>query len=39
MFLTSEFYLGNDGPTYKEGNEQARGYRKDDPIGYKAQPI
>ena len=33
-----ESYLGDDRPTYKEGDEQSRGYMKDDPVGYWAQP-
>ena len=32
-----EPYLGDDKLTYKEVNEQARGCRKDDPVGYQAQ--
>ena len=33
LFL-GESYLGDDRPTYKEGDEQARGCRKDDLVGY-----
>ena len=29
-----ESYLGDDGPTYKEGDEQAQGCRKDDLVAY-----
>ena len=32
----SKPYLGYDGPTHKEVNEQAQGYMKDDPMGYQA---
>ena len=32
--LPSEPYLGDDWSTYKEVNEQARGCKKDDPMGY-----
>ena len=32
--LPSELYLGDDGLTHKEVEEQARGYRKNDPMGY-----
>ena len=38
LFL-DESYLGDDEPAYKEGNEQAWGCRKDDLVGYRAQPI
>ena len=38
LFL-GESYLGDDGLAYKECNEQARGYGKDNPVGYRAQPI
>ena len=38
LFL-GKSYLGDDGPTYKEGDEQAWGYRKDDLVAYWAQPI
>ena len=34
-----EPYLGDDEPTYKEGDEQARDCRKDDLVGYWAQSI
>ena len=37
--LPSESYLGDDGATYKEVDEQAQGCKKDNPVGYWAQPI
>ena len=37
--LPDEPYLGDDRPTYKEVDEQAQGYRKDDLVGYQTQPI
>ena len=37
--LPGEPYLFDEGPTYKKVDEQARGYREDDPVGYRAQPI
>ena len=37
--LPSEPYLGEDKPTYKKVDEQARGCKKHDLASYRAHPI